>query len=109
MIDDSTLGMLGLAARARGVVTGVSMVRDALRHDRLKLVVVAADRGSRTEAKVERLAIARGIPVLQGPPAAELGHRVGRGAIQALGITDRALASGMLARTRRSAGGSSGR
>lgn len=74
---------------------GTSGVREALQRDRLALVVLAADHARRTDEKVGRLARARSVPVLIGPPAHELGQRIGRRAVQALGVKDRQLASGM--------------
>jgi ribosomal protein L7Ae-like RNA K-turn-binding protein len=94
----AALGLLGLAARARTLLVGTGAVRDGLQGDRVAAVVIAADRSARTEEKVARLARARGVPVVAGPPAAELGQRLGRGAVQALGLTDAALARGFLAK-----------
>ena len=60
-------------------------------------VVLAADAGPRTMEKVVRLAEARGIPVLRGPVAAELGAALGRPPLQAVGVADPALARGLIA------------
>lgn len=80
------------------MVLGTGGVRSELQRGRLALVVLAGDRSPRTEDKVTRLARARGIPILIGPPAVELGHRLGRGELQAVGVQDRKLAAGMLGR-----------
>lgn len=98
MIPDDALGLLGLAARARKVVVGTGAVRDGLKAERVMAVVVAEDRSARTAEKVERLAGARRVPVVAGPPAAELGRRLGRATVQAVGFTDRAMARGFLAK-----------
>jgi ribosomal protein L7Ae-like RNA K-turn-binding protein len=98
VIDAGALGLLGLAARARTLLVGTAAVRDGLQGDRVAAVVLAADRSARTAEKVERLARARGIPVVAGPPAAELGQRLGRGTVQAVGLTDQGLARGFLAK-----------
>jgi ribosomal protein L7Ae-like RNA K-turn-binding protein len=63
----------------------------------LACVVLAADAGPRTMEKVVRLAEARGIPVLRGPVAAELGAQLGRPPVQAVGVADPALARGLMA------------
>jgi ribosomal protein L7Ae-like RNA K-turn-binding protein len=97
-MDPGALGLLGLAARARQVLVGTGAVREGLRGNRVAAVVVAEDRSARTAEKVERLARARGVPVVAGPPAAELGRRLGRGAVQAAGLTDAAMARGFLAK-----------
>lgn len=98
MIAEAPLGMLGLAARARALLIGTAAVRDGVRQGRVLVVVVAADRSTRTEEKVERLARAKAVPVIVGPRAAALGQRVGRGTVQAVGVTDRSLAQGFLAK-----------
>lgn len=83
---------------------GVAGVRARLQRGEIRLVVVAADRSARTRQKVERLAAARGIPVLIGPPAAVFGARLGRGPVQAAGVGDPQVAAGMLASGRQQEG-----
>lgn len=101
--------LIGLARRAGRLVIGTNGVRAALQRSEVAAVVVAADRSRRTEAKVQRLAEARGVPVISGPPADTLGRLLGRSTVQVVGVTDEHLASGMLAGEARSpAGGTSG-
>jgi len=78
------------------VVIGVSGVRMKLQQGRLAVVVLAADASPRTRDKVERLARARGIPVLAGPVAERLGAQLGRPPVQTAGTGDRALARGLM-------------
>ena len=92
--------LLGLGARAGNVVIGVGGVRAGLQQDKFACVVLAADAGPRTMDKVTRLAEARKIPVLRGPVADELGIALGRPAVQAVGVTDPALARGLMADSR---------
>ncbi len=89
-------GLLGLGVRAGNVVIGVSGVRMNLQQGRLAVVVLAADASPRTRDKVERLARARGIPVLAGPVAERLGAQLGRPPVQTAGTGDRALARGLM-------------
>jgi ribosomal protein L7Ae-like RNA K-turn-binding protein len=93
---DRALGFVGLAARAGALAVGTSATRAALQNGAIAVVVVAADRSARTKEKVERLARGAGIPTLIGPSAVVLGARIGRGAVQAVGITDDALARGLV-------------
>jgi len=88
--------LLGLGVRGGNVVIGVAGVRAGLQRDKVVCVVLAADAGERTMEKVGRLAEARHIPVLRGPPAAELGTALGRPPVQAVGVSDRALAKGLM-------------
>ena len=103
-MTDRLTGLLGLGLRAGRVVVGVAGVRARLQRGALKCVVLARDASARTRDKVERLARARGIPVVRGPVADELGARLGRAPVQAVGVEDGALARGVVA----SLGGVSG-
>jgi ribosomal protein L7Ae-like RNA K-turn-binding protein len=89
--------LLGLGLRAGNVVVGVAGVRAGLQRGKLACVVLAQDAGQRTIEKVARLAEAKSIPVLRGPPAAELGAGLGRPPVQAVGVVDPALARGLTA------------
>ncbi|HEX9729803.1 MAG TPA: ribosomal L7Ae/L30e/S12e/Gadd45 family protein [Gemmatimonadales bacterium] len=109
MMSDAALGLLGLGAKAGTILIGTGSVRAELQRNRVRAVVVACDLSDRTADKVVRLASAKGIPVVEGPTAAELGRRLGRGAVQAVGVTDRRLAEGLLTKLgRRTVGGLSG-
>jgi ribosomal protein L7Ae-like RNA K-turn-binding protein len=94
-VTDRLLGLLGLGLRGRRVTVGVSGVRAGLQRGAFACVVVAADASPRTREKVERAARARGIPVLTGPRADELGAGLGRPPVQAVGVSDPALARGL--------------
>ncbi len=109
MIGQGWLGLLGLGARAGTLVVGTGLVRAELQRGRVRAVVLAADRSQRTEQKVERLARAKGVPVMRGPSARSLGQQLGRSAVQAIGVIDKRLADGLVAKASgRPAGGSSG-
>lgn len=95
-MTEAQLSLLGLGARAGSIVVGAGGVRAALQRDELGLVVVAGDHSPRTEEKVLRLARAKGVPALAGPSAATLGRRLGRGAVQAVGVRDRHLVAGII-------------
>ncbi|HXG44360.1 MAG TPA: ribosomal L7Ae/L30e/S12e/Gadd45 family protein [Gemmatimonadales bacterium] len=102
--------LLGLGVRAGQVVVGVDRVRSALQAGRVACVVVAGDASPRARDKVVRLAAARGVPLVAGPPAATLGARLGFPPVMVAGVVERALARGMLgpAAESRSDGGVSG-
>ncbi|MGH7567758.1 MAG: ribosomal L7Ae/L30e/S12e/Gadd45 family protein [Gemmatimonadales bacterium] len=94
---DTLARLLGLGLRARRVVVGVAGVRAGLQRGSVKCVVLAADLSARTQDKVERLARARGVPVLRGPAADRLGAGLGRPPVQAVGVSDGQLARGLVA------------
>ncbi len=89
------VGLLGLGLRARRVTVGVMGVRAGLARGAFACVVVAADASPRTRDKVTGPARARGVPVIIGPMAAELGAGLGRPSVQAVGVSDPALARGL--------------
>jgi ribosomal protein L7Ae-like RNA K-turn-binding protein len=90
------LGLLGLGLRGRNVAVGVDAVRKELQANRLGCIVVAADASPRAVEKVVRLAEARGVPLVRGPRADEIGARLGRPPVMAVGVRDRGLAQGVL-------------
>jgi len=96
-VSDRIVRLLGLGVRAGGGVLGVTGVRAKLQRDGLSCVVLAADASPRTRDKVERLARARGVPIVQGPVALELGAGLGRPPLQAVGVRDAGLARGLVA------------
>jgi ribosomal protein L7Ae-like RNA K-turn-binding protein len=96
-VSERLASLLGLGARGRRLVIGVTGVRARLQQGKLACVVIAADASGRTRDKVQRLAAARGIPVLQGPTAIRLGVHLGRPAVQAVGTDDAALTKGLMA------------
>lgn len=101
-MSDKVTRLLGLGLRSGDVVVGVAGVRATLQRGGVQCVVLAADATPRTREKVERLAVARGVPVIAGPSAQELGAGLGRSAVQAVGVKGQALARGVVA----SSGGS---
>lgn len=98
--DEALLGLLGLGARGGALSFGVDGTRVLLQRRACLLVVLAADATPRAAEKVERLARAIGVPIVRGPAAEELGARFGRPPMMAVGVRDRALAAGILARAR---------
>jgi ribosomal protein L7Ae-like RNA K-turn-binding protein len=91
------LGLIGLGLRGRGAIVGVQQVREAARRGKLFLAIAAPDASSNSLDKVLPLLRARGIAVVAGPPAVELGGVAGREATAVIGIVDRGLAKGIQA------------
>ncbi|MEA2762589.1 MAG: hypothetical protein QOD47_1873 [Gemmatimonadaceae bacterium] len=91
------LGLIGLGVRGRGAIVGVQQVREAARRGKLQLAIAAPDASINSLNKVLPLLRARGILVVAGPSAAELGSAAGRDATAVIGIVDRGLAKGIRA------------
>ena len=91
------LGLIGLGVRGRGAIVGVQQVREAARRGKLQLAIAAPDASINSLNKVLPLLRARGILVLAGPSAIELGSAAGRDATAVIGIVDRGLAKGIRA------------
>ena len=92
--------LLGLGLKAGRVVIGVSGVRSGLQRGEFACVVLASDAGERTHEKVTRLAKAKGVPLITGPQADDLGAKLGRPPVQAVGVRDPALARGLIGDSR---------
>jgi ribosomal protein L7Ae-like RNA K-turn-binding protein len=91
------LGLIGLGVRGRGAIIGVQQVKEAARRGKLHLAIAAKDASSNSLDKVLPLLRARGIAVVQGPGAAELGAAAGRDSVAVIGIVDNGLAKGIRA------------
>lgn len=91
------LGLVGLGVRGRNAVVGVQQVRLAARKGTLRCAIVAPDASVNSRKKVEPLLGALQVPVVRGPGAVALGGAVGRESTAVVGITDAALARGVLA------------
>ena len=90
------IGLLGLGLRAGTAIIGVEAVRRALQSGDCRCLVVAADASQRALEKTVRLATARGVPRVAGPPAHELGAGLGKPPVMVVGVRDAALAEGIL-------------
>ena len=91
------LGLIGLGVRGRGAVIGVERVRDAAKRGKLHLAIAASDASSNSLDKVVPLLQARGITVVTGASAADLGAAAGRETTAVIGIVDKGLAKGIRA------------
>ena len=86
------LDLLGLSARAGGVVTGTDSVRQAVRDERVHRVFLAEDAAPGQRQKLEPLLQARQVPSHSLFSRIELGSAVGRSPVSAVGVTDLKLA-----------------
>jgi len=89
------LRLLGLGVRSRGAIVGVQQVREAAKHNKVFLAVVAQDASVNSRDKIVPLLNARRVRFVEVPSAAELGAAVGREQTAVVGIVDRQLAAGV--------------
>lgn len=89
------LGLAGLGVRGRNAVIGVEQVRAAAQTGTLRFALMAADVSRHSRDKVVPLLAAKGIEMVDGFTASELGAVVGRDATAVIGIVDAQLAKGM--------------
>lgn len=90
--ERAVLEMLGLAARARGLVLGTDSVRKGVRDGGVVRVVLAADAAAGQRDKLVPLLEARRVPFDIVFTRDELGRAVGRDPVAAIGCSDRNLA-----------------
>lgn len=89
---------LGLARRAGRLAVGTRAVKEALRADEARVVVLAGDATENARRRVTGLAQGRRVPVVTLGNRETLGAAVGRGPVAVLAVTDAALAEGVLRR-----------
>ena len=76
---------------------GVDRVREAAHKGTVRVAVVAADASHHSREKVERLLVAKGVPIISIASAAVLGEAAGREATAVIGVVDAQLAKGIRA------------
>ncbi|CAM5788401.1 MULTISPECIES: YlxQ family RNA-binding protein [Bacillati] len=84
--------MLGLAMRARKVITGEGLVVEAVRNGKAKLVLLAADASANTSKKVQDKCAHYGVPCVSATDRYELGRAIGKDERVTIAVTDGKLA-----------------
>jgi ribosomal protein L7Ae-like RNA K-turn-binding protein len=108
--EAEALGLLGLARRSGGVVSGVEGVRKGVLSGDLSLVIFASDASEVQLEKVGKLLRHHEVPVRWVSRREVLGHAVGGAPLSVLGVKTRSFADRLLtvlspAPTERSGGG----
>lgn len=91
----TVIGYLGIAARARKIVSG-AMLMEAVRKNRVLLVLVASDASERTKKQFQDKCTSYQIPCLIWGSINELSTATGMNLRVAVGINDRGLAKNIL-------------
>lgn len=89
------VGLLGLGARGRLVISGVDQVREGMKKGEVELLIIADDAAANSRDKLLPLATAKNVAILEGPDSVALGRSVGKEQVAAVGVTDRRLAKGI--------------
>ena len=85
----NTLGVIGLAARARGVVIGTNQVLEAVRNNKAKLVLYAADVSQNTRKTITDKSAYYSVRAEETDiTTEELGRAVGHSNTAAIAFTD---------------------
>lgn len=95
MNKEKILQFLGLATRARKLVTGEELVISEVRRGNAKLVIVAEDASENTRKKLHDKCNSYNVPVRVGASRYEIGHAIGKEARVVLAITDNGFAKKM--------------
>lgn len=99
--EGEALGLLGLARRAGRAVVGRRQLEEAARSGELRALVLAGDATENARERLRGLVGRTEVPTVELADRLRLGSAVGKGAVAAVGVTDRGLAARVLAATRR--------
>jgi len=88
MRTDRVHGIIGLAARAGGVVRGTERVREAVRENTVRFALVAADASRNSKNRIVPLLEASGVPYVERFDRESLGSAIGKAPVSALAVTD---------------------
>ena len=88
MTNQAVLQLLGLAARARKVISGEELVVNEIRRGHAKLVLLASDASANTSKKLTDKCTYYNVELHVFGDRYDLGHATGKEARVALAITD---------------------
>ncbi|MGI6177706.1 MAG: L7Ae/L30e/S12e/Gadd45 family ribosomal protein [Eubacterium sp.] len=86
--EDRVLGLLGLAARAKKLITGYNTCLSAIESGKLKLLIIAEEVGENSCKKMISKCTSRGIEYRKFGSAPVLSHAVGKTDKGIFGIVD---------------------
>jgi len=92
MSENKALRLLGIAQKARAVVSGSFGVERAVRAGTAKLVIVAKDASENTRKDLSHITYHYGVPMLTASTREQLGRAVGQPERVTLAVTDEGLA-----------------
>ncbi len=92
MKQDKALNMLGLAARARKLVSGEFSTEKAIKGGKAVIVVVAQDASDNTKKQFQDMCSYREVPYYEYGTKESLGHCIGKEFRSSIAVTDEELA-----------------
>ncbi|MFT0800787.1 YlxQ family RNA-binding protein [Bacillus swezeyi] len=96
MSESEWFSLLGLANRARKVVSGEDLVVKEIRNSRAKLVLLADDASANTEKKVTDKCKHYDVPVRKIADRTLLGRSIGKDSRVVVAVTDQGFANTLL-------------
>ena len=87
-MNKDALGFLGLAFRARALITGTELVLGSMRGQKVHFVLIAGDVSTGTLKKVTDKCRTYGVQYLQVASDVDLGKAIGKDSRKVIGITD---------------------
>ena len=97
-MHENILGMIGLCARAGSLVYGAAPAKDAMKHGKGKLLILASDAGSATVRSITHLCDTYGVPCRSYSDKFSLGRATGKTEKAVLLVTDPNMATALLKR-----------
>ncbi|EFU73666.1 YlxQ-related RNA-binding protein [Enterococcus italicus] len=92
MNKQKVLNLLGLATRARKIISGEDLTIQAIRSNKAQVVLLASDAGKNTQKKVKDKCSYYNVPVFDCYTAEELTNAIGKPRM-VIGILDKGFAS----------------
>lgn len=96
MQEERLLGYLGLATRARKLVTGYNTCLEMIPRGKLKLIILAEDVGEKTKKKFEQKCESYEIEIRVGLDANSMSSACGKSNKGIFGITDQGFADSII-------------
>lgn len=88
--------MLGLATKARQLVSGDVGVDNAVKSGKAKLLIIAEDASENTKKNYRNMACYYNVPLYEGLPKVDLGLAIGKASRVAIAILDEGFSKSIL-------------
>lgn len=96
MKTDNILSTLGLALKAKRIVSGEFMTENAVKSNNAYLVIIAKDVSENTRKKFRNMCEHYRVPIKEYATKDELGHSLGKEYRASLAVTDKGFAEAIL-------------